>query len=79
MVNDSDALWAYLSVYCFFGLTGFLIETGNHEDLIKKINQVFDQPAVASNMGSKGKEIIQKKFNWDNIAKKFVLILNQNL
>ena len=51
----------------------------NHEDLIKKINQVFDQPAVASNMGSKGKEIIQKKFNWDNIAKKFVLILNQNL
>jgi len=30
-------------------------------------------------MGSKGKEIIQKKFNWDNIAKKFVLILNQNL
>ena len=61
------------------GKTGFLIETGNHEDLIKKINQVFDQPAVASNMGSKGKEIIQKKFNWDNIAKKFVLILNQNL
>ena len=61
------------------GKTGFLIETGNHEDLIKKINQVFDQPAVASNMGSKGKEIIQKKFNWDNIAKKFVLILNQNI
>ena len=61
------------------GKTGFLIEAGNHDDLIKKINQVFDQPAVASNMGSKGKEIIQKKFNWDNIAKKFVLILNQNL
>ena len=61
------------------GKTGFLIETGNHEDLIKKINQVFDQPAVASNMGSKGKEIIQKKFSWDNIAKKFVLILNQNI
>ena len=61
------------------GNTGFLIETGNHEDLIKKINQVFDQPVIANNMGSKGKEIMQKKFNWDNIAKKFVLILNQNL
>ena len=61
------------------GKTGFLIETGNHEDLIKKINQVFDQPVIASNMGSKGKEIMQKKFNWDNIAKKFVLILNQNI
>jgi len=60
------------------GETGFLIESGNHEDLIKKINQVFDQPDVASNMGSKGKEIMQKKFNWDNIAKKFVSILNQN-
>jgi len=61
------------------GKTGFLIETGNHEDLIKKINQVFDQPVIASNMGSKGKEIIQENFNWDNIAKKFVLILNQNI
>ena len=60
------------------GKTGFLIESGNHEDLIKKINQVFDQPDVASNMGSKGKEIMQANFNWDNIAKKFVSILNQN-
>ena len=60
------------------GKTGFLIETGNHEDLIKKINQVFDQPVIAKNMGTKGKEIIQENFNWDNIAKKFVLILNQN-
>ena len=60
------------------GKTGFLIESGNHEDLIKKINQVFDQPDVASNMGSKGKEIMQENFNWDNIAKKFMSILNQN-
>ena len=61
------------------GKTGFLIETGNHEDLIKKINQVFAQPVVASNMGSKGKKIIKENFNWDKIAKKFVLILNQNI
>ena len=60
------------------GETGFLIESGDHEDLIKKINQVFDQPDAASNMGSKGKEIMQENFNWDNIAKKFVSILNQN-
>ena len=60
------------------GNTGFLIETGNHEDLIKKINRVFDQPVTASNMGSKGKEIMQEHFAWDSIAKKFMLILNQN-
>ena len=61
------------------GKTGFLIEAGNHDDLIKKINQVFDQPIVASNMSSKGKEIMQENFNWDSIAKKFVLILNRNV
>ena len=61
------------------GKTGFLVEAGNHDDLIKKINQVFDQPIVASNMGSKGKETMQKNFNWDSIAKKFVLILNRNV
>ena len=61
------------------GKTGFLIETGNHEDLIKKINHVFDQPVIANNMGSKGKKIIKENFNWDKIAKKFVLILNQNI
>jgi len=42
-------------------------------------NQVFDQPVIASNMGSKGKKIMQENFNWNNIAKKFVLILNQNI
>jgi len=61
------------------GKTGFLIEAGNHDDLIKKINQVFDQPVIASNMGSKGKETMQENFNWDSIAKKFVLILNRNV
>ena len=61
------------------GKTGFLIETGNHEDLIKKINQVFAQPVKASNMGSEGKKIIKENFSWDKIAKKFVLILNQNI
>ena len=61
------------------GKTGFLIEAGNHNDLIKKINQVFDQPIAASDMGSKGKETMQENFNWDSIAKKFVLILNRNV
>ena len=61
------------------GKTGFLIEAGNHDDLIKKINQVFDQPVVASNMSSKGKETMQENLNWDSVAKKFVLILNRNV
>ncbi|NWK01765.1 glycosyltransferase family 4 protein [Marine Group I thaumarchaeote] len=61
------------------GKTGFLIEIGDHEDLIKKINRECDQPVTASNMGSKGKEIMQEHFAWDSIAKKFMLILNQNL
>ena len=61
------------------GKTGFLIESGDHEDLIKKINLVFDQPTMASNMGSKGKEIMRENFSWNNIAKKFALILNQNI
>jgi glycosyltransferase involved in cell wall biosynthesis len=61
------------------GNTGFLVETGDYEDLIKKINQIVAEPVTANNMGSKGKKIMQKNFNWDNIAKKFVMILNQNI
>ena len=61
------------------GKTGFLIETGNHEDLIKKIKHAFNQPAIANSMASKGKEIVKENFGWDNIAKKFVLILNRNI
>ena len=61
------------------GNTGFLIETGDDQDLIKKINQILDQPIIANNMGSKGKKIMQKNFSWDNIAKKFVDVLNQNV
>jgi glycosyltransferase involved in cell wall biosynthesis len=61
------------------GKTGFLIESGDHENLIKKIKQVFGQPTIAGNMGSKGKEIMQENFSWSNIAKKFALILNQNV
>jgi hypothetical protein len=30
-------------------------------------------------MGSEGKKIIKENFSWDKIAKKFVLILNQNI
>ena len=61
------------------GKTGFLIETGNHEDLIKKIKHAFNQPAITNSMTSKGKEIVKENFSWDNIAKKFVLILNRNI
>ena len=61
------------------GKTGFLIESGDHENLIKKIKQVFGQPTIAGNMGSKGKEIMRENFSWSNIAKKFAFILNQNI
>ena len=56
-----------------------LINQSFIENSSKKINLVFDQPTIAGNMGSKGKEIMRENFSWSNIAKKFALILNQNI
>ncbi|NJM88387.1 MAG: glycosyltransferase family 4 protein [Hydrococcus sp. RU_2_2] len=43
--------------------TGFLIEKGDRNDLACKIRLLMENPALAKEMGIKGREIAEKKFN----------------
>jgi glycosyltransferase involved in cell wall biosynthesis len=45
------------------GETGFLIEKGDRNDLACKLRVLMENPALAKEMGMKGREIVEKKFN----------------
>ena len=55
--------------------TGYLVTKGNADDLIDKINLLFDDNVNRTKMGNKGKEFVSKKFSWDIITKQFVELM----
>ena len=52
--------------------TGFLIEKGNSEELIKKIEEILNDPKKSEEMGIQGRKFVEKKFSWKIITQKFV-------
>jgi glycosyltransferase involved in cell wall biosynthesis len=52
--------------------TGFLVEEGDHKEWIDKISILINDKDEAKKMGCKGKEFVEKNFNWDTTAKNFV-------
>ena len=52
--------------------TGFLVEEGDHKGWIDKISILINDKDEAKKMGCKGKEFVEKNFNWDITAKNFV-------
>ena len=59
------------------GKTGFLVEKGNHEQIIEKISFLLENPEIAGKMGIAGKKFIEENFSWDKIAKEFLKNLQQ--
>jgi len=59
------------------GKTGFLIEKGDSENLIKKISELLSDTKKAKNMGSEGRKFVYDNFSWDVIAKKFSTDIKQ--
>jgi len=59
------------------GKTGFLVKQGNHEDLIQKIQLLFNDQSLCKNMGISGKKFVEENFSWENIANQFKIIANQ--
>ena len=57
--------------------TGFLVEKGNHEQIIEKISFLLENPEIAGKMGIAGKKFIEENFSWDKIAKEFLKSLQQ--
>ena len=59
------------------GKTGYLVNQGDHEDLIQKIQLLFNDQSLCKNMGISGRKFVEENFSWDNIAKQFKIIASQ--
>ena len=61
------------------GKTGFLVEKGNHEQLIEKIRLLLEDKKLAKDMGDSGHKFIDYTFNWEVVAKNFIKIARSHL
>ena len=61
------------------GQTGFLIEKGNPEQLIKKISMLLEDRNLAKKMGNEGHKFVEETFNRELITKNFIKIAKSYL
>ena len=61
------------------GTTGFLVERGNHEQLIEKLKLLLDNKELSKKMGEAGRKFIEEEFSTESMAKKFVDIIKPYL
>jgi len=59
--------------------TGFLIEKGNSEELIKKIEEILNDPKKSEEMGIQGRKFVEENFSWKVITQKFIDNLKKTL
>ena len=52
--------------------TGFLIEKGNSDELIKKIEEFLNDPKKCQEMGIQGRKFVEDNFSWKVITQKFI-------
>ena len=61
------------------GTTGFLVEKGNHEQLIEKLKLLLDNKKMSEQMGEAGRKFIQETFSTESMTKIFVDIIKPYL
>ena len=61
------------------GKTGFLVEEGNHEQLIKKLRLLLEDDDLAKKMGNNGRKFIEESFNLEFVTKNFIKIIESYL
>jgi len=61
------------------GTTGFLVERGNHEQLIEKLKLLLDDKKLSEQMGEAGRKFIEEKFSTESMTKIFVDIIKPYL
>lgn len=59
--------------------TGMLMVPGNPQSLIEQIEFLFNQPEKAKEIGSRGKQIVQRLYGWKRIAAETVRIMEDTL
>ena len=61
------------------GTTGFLVERGNHEQLIEKLKLLLDNKKLSEQMGEAGRKFIEEKFSTESMAKNCLNIIKPYL
>jgi len=61
------------------GKTGFLVQQGNHEQLIDKLSLLLEDKELAKKMGNEGRKFIEDTFNWELVTKNFIKIAESYL
>ena len=61
------------------GKTGFLVQQGNHEQLIEKLSLLLEDEELAKKMGNEGRKFIEDTFNWELVTKNFIKIAESYL
>ena len=54
------------------GKTGFLVEQGNHQQLIDKFSLLLEDKELSKKMGNNGRKFIEDTFNWEIVTKNFI-------
>ena len=61
------------------GTTGFLVERGNHEQLIEKLKLLLYNKKLSEQMGEAGRKFIEEKFSTESMAKNCLNIIKPYL
>ncbi len=58
------------------GVNGLLVQPNNPKDLTEKINVLLNDDVRAKEMGQRGKELVEEKYSYDVIKKKYLKIID---
>ena len=61
------------------GKTGFLVEQGNHQQLIDKFSLLLEDKELSKKMGNNGRKFIEDTFNWEIVTKNFIKTIESYL
>lgn len=61
------------------GETGFLVEKGNHSQIIDTLSILLNDEKKTTFMGEAARKFIEEKFTWEKIAQDFVNIVHKRL
>ena len=53
------------------GVTGYLFDLGNPEQLRERIARLICSPELAKNLGRKGRDWVVAEFSWTDVAKRY--------
>ena len=52
--------------------TGFLVEKGNAEQIIEKLEIFLNDSTLVNKMGKEARDFVENKFTWDKICDEFL-------